>query len=119
MLLILMILCHLLDDFVLQAPFLSKYKQKESWENYPKFKNDYIACLVCHSLEWSAMILLPVFVLTSMSDTFLLSVFIGNAIIHGVVDHLKCNEEKITLITDQTIHLLQIILTFFLTNACM
>ena len=39
--------------------------------------------------------------------------FVSNAIIHGIVDNLKANAKKINLITDQLIHLLQIIIMSF------
>lgn len=38
-------------------------------------------------------------------------IFMINAILHGTVDDLKANKKKINLITDQSIHLLQIAVT--------
>ena len=44
---LLMILLHIIDDFVLQPISLSKLKQKSFWELYLKdselYKNDYLA----------------------------------------------------------------------------
>lgn len=37
--------------------------------------------------------------------------FLVNALVHSIVDNLKANELKINLITDQAIHLAQIIIT--------
>jgi hypothetical protein len=34
-----------------------------------------------------------------------------NAAIHGYVDHLKANQHKINLVTDQLVHLAQILVT--------
>ena len=40
--------------------------------------------------------------------------FMLNVIIHGVIDDTKANKFKINLITDQMIHLVQIIVTWIL-----
>ena len=42
------------------------------------------------------------------------NVFIGNTIIHAVVDNLKANKLKINLVVDQSIHILQIIITYII-----
>jgi len=36
----------------------------------------------------------------------------ANTLIHAIVDDLKANKHKINLIQDQTIHFMQILLTF-------
>ena len=40
--------------------------------------------------------------------------FVINAAIHGYVDHLKANRHKINLVTDQLVHLAQILVTALL-----
>ena len=58
---IMMIFCHIIDDFYLQG-ILAKLKQKNWWkENAPDslYKNDYMAALIIHSLSWSIMITIP------------------------------------------------------------
>lgn len=108
---ILMVLLHLLDDFWIQPGLLAKLKQKTFWSGYEKkYANDWVAGLICHAVEWSSMIMLPLLWLGG-SDLLLGCLWAGNALIHGVVDHLKCNALKINLITDQSIHFIQICLT--------
>ena len=112
--LFLMILCHIVDDFVLQT-VLGKLKQKSWWEAQPEYdelyKNDYKISLLMHSLEWSIMINLPLIFLYSFGGLGLfLSVAINTAI-HYFVDDAKANKKKINLVTDQEIHLCQVCLT--------
>ena len=112
-----MILCHVIDDFVLQPICLSKLKQKEWWENNcpdEKYKNDYKIALFMHCLSWSAMILLPVIFFTEISGAVLYWVFIINAFIHYIVDDFKANLKILNLVQDQLIHLGQILLTFLI-----
>lgn len=115
---LLMILCHILDDFVFQPICLSKMKQKTWWKEHmfnerdnELYKNDYIAALVVHSISWSIMINLPLFFLY-IPDILLLISVILNAIVHFFVDDLKANKKKINLCFDQSIHFIQILVTF-------
>lgn len=115
---LLMLLCHIIDDFVLQPVCLSKMKQKSWWEEYmvddkdrKMYKNDYYAALTMHALSWSIMIHLPIMFMTDIPSIILcISVFV-NYYIHLIVDDLKANKKKINLCVDQGIHLLQIALT--------
>lgn len=113
--LLVMIFCHIVDDYYLQG-WLASAKQKSYWEkNAPDklYKHDYIMALIMHSLSWAFMIMLPLAIFNNFDVSVLYGViFVANAIIHGVVDNLKANAKKINLITDQLIHLLQIIITF-------
>lgn len=123
-----MVLFHILDDFVLQPACLSNLKQRDWWKKaytdehgniepvkYNKYKYDYMAALVIHCLSWSAMILVPSIILgINVPDLVLIALFFVNAIIHGFVDHSKANLLQINLVTDQTIHIGQVILTWCL-----
>ena len=68
------------------------------------------------------MILLPVSIsayINLYTDEFWITLsmlWIINLIIHMFVDDLKANRNKINLITDQLIHIIQIIFTFILLN---
>lgn len=111
---LLMVFFHIIDDYRLQG-ILASMKQKSWWlEHAPHqlYRYDYIMALIMHSLSWSFMIMLPI-ALASNFDVGLKFVFIFmiNAILHGTVDDLKANKKKINLITDQSIHLLQIAVT--------
>lgn len=110
-----MVLLHLLDDFWLQPTLLNKLKQKTYWDGYreSRYRNDWIAGLVCHAVEWSSMIMLP-WLFVECNEWLLVGLWIMNAVIHGVVDHLKCNEGVISLNLDQIIHLGQIVISFVL-----
>lgn len=61
--LLLMILCHIVDDFVAQPVCLAKLKQRQWWidngHTDPKYKDDYKTALLIHSISWSIMVHLP------------------------------------------------------------
>lgn len=114
-----MILCHIIDDFVLQGTCLVNLKQRKWWEtNAPEelYKNDYKVGLFIHSLSWSIMIHLPLFLLFCLNSWVAIITVLLNCAIHYCVDDLKANKFKINLITDQSIHLTQVILTFIIYN---
>ena len=112
--LLLMIFCHIVDDYYLQG-WLASAKQKKYWqENAPDklYRYDYICALIMHSFSWAFMIMLPFAYSLSFSiNVSFLIVFIVNAAIHAVVDDLKANKRRINLWEDQIIHLVQIVLT--------
>ena len=115
-LLLLMIFCHIVDDYKLQG-ILASMKQKDWWVEQIGFtklyKYDYIVALLVHSFSWSFMILLPFFITSSFNITpVILGAFCVNIVIHAVVDDLKANKKKINLWVDQLIHLIQIIATW-------
>lgn len=112
--LILMILGHLLADYTLQG-WLAQAKSKSFWENAKKEnKLDYIPALVCHSLMWSILILIPIIWFDyQILNWFWISVPI-NAIIHCIIDDLKANKKIINLWQDQVAHLCQIVITWLL-----
>lgn len=117
--LLLMIFCHIVDDYYLQG-WLASAKQKKYWqENAPEklYKHDYIWALIMHSFSWAFMIMLPIaYSLSFNINVAFLIAFIVNIIIHAITDDLKANKRKINLWEDQIIHLIQIVITavFFL-----
>lgn len=112
---LLMIFCHIVDDYYLQG-WLASAKQKRYWEeNAPDeiYKHDYIWALIMHSFSWAFMIMLPVAFLMKFNANFdFVMIFIWNVIIHAVTDDAKANRKTLNLIQDQITHLIQIILTF-------
>ena len=120
--LLLMLLLHVIDDFVLQPTCLSKLKQKKTWDEYCEgksnyiknlYKNDYKAAIVVHALSWSIMIMLPwIFLYGEKIGITILSAVIINTIIHGFIDNEKANKERINLWQDQLVHFFQILLTW-------
>ena len=112
---LLMIFCHIVDDYYLQG-WLASAKQKEWWEkNAPAklYEKDYIWALLMHSFSWTFMIMLPIAIYSGFDvDVIFVIMFMFNMIIHALVDNLKANMKLINLWTDQFIHLIQIVLTF-------
>ena len=110
-----MIFAHIVDDYYLQG-ILASLKQKSWWENQksykPMYKYDYIVALIMHAFSWSFMISLPI--LYFGFTKWIVVAIILNTIIHGIVDDLKANKHKINLIMDQSIHIVQIVITWVL-----
>lgn len=110
-----MIFAHIVDDYYLQG-ILASLKQKTWWENQksykPMYKYDYIVALIMHAFSWSFMISLPI--LYFGFTKWIAVAIILNTIIHGIVDDLKANKHKINLIMDQSIHIIQIVITWIL-----
>ena len=116
-LLILMIFCHIVDDYCLQG-WLASAKQKQWWEeNAPQniYKYDYLWALIMHSFSWSFMIMLPcAFALQFHVGIGYLFFIVFNTLLHAVIDHLKANLKSINLWVDQVCHMVQILGTFHL-----
>lgn len=110
-----MIFAHIVDDYYLQG-ILASLKQKSWWENQKNYKQmykyDYIVALIMHAFSWSFMVSLPVLYL-GLTKWITVAIIL-NTIIHGIVDDLKANKHKINLIVDQSIHIIQIIITWIL-----
>lgn len=115
--LLLMIFCHIVDDYYLQG-WLASAKQKKYWEeNAPEklYKYDYVWALIMHSFSWAFMIMLPIaYNLSFNINIAFLIAFIVNVIIHAMTDDLKANKRKINLWQDQIIHLVQIGITGYI-----
>lgn len=113
-LLLLMIFCHIVDDYYLQG-WLASAKQKKFWEeNAPDemYKYDYIWALIMHSFSWAFMVMLPIAFVNEFKVNDLFGfIFVCNLVVHAVTDDLKANKKRINLWTDQLVHIGQIILT--------
>ena len=112
-----MIFCHVIADYNLQG-WLASAKQKSYWEqNAPEklYKYDYIMALIMHSISWTFMVMFPIAYIQKFNvDILFLILFVGNIIIHCIVDHMKANEKIINLWQDQFMHMIQIGITFAL-----
>ena len=110
-----MIFCHIVDDYYLQG-WLASSKEKQWWVKQdsfkPMYKYDYIVALGMHSMSWSFMIMLPLLIASKFSLGWLLLAYPINALIHGIVDDLKANKGCINLWTDQSLHMVQILITW-------
>lgn len=112
-----MIFLHIVDDYYLQGK-LASLKQKKWWEeHYPDkiYRYDYIVALLTHGFSWSFLVMSPIaIVYNSDLPTLFFLLFVFNCIIHSFVDTLKANMFKINLAQDQTIHFLQILITWLI-----
>lgn len=121
--LLLMVFCHIVDDYYLQAigP-LASMKQRKWWEeNYPQkqYKYDYLVALIMHSISWAFMIMLPISFYHTWDPPVIFYVeFAANIVVHAVTDHAKANDRIINLVTDQTIHMAQIFVTYLACILC-
>ena len=114
-----MMFCHIIDDYKLQG-WLATGKQRSWWKsNAPEklYKYDYIMALVEHAFSWTFMIHVPIFIysyMTSSWSSFVVYIvlFIFNWAVHAITDHAKANLLLINLVIDQTIHIIQILLTW-------
>jgi len=140
--LLMMVLMHIIEDFHLQGKMgemkQKMWWEAQSWEsvqdldflndklethrrNLEKYGRDYIPVLLLHGFEWSMFIHAPILAARVIADGWIFSdVFLViftasvlvNAAVHSIVDHLKANRLSINLIVDQTIHMLQVAITF-------
>lgn len=113
-----MIFLHIVDDYYLQG-WLASAKQKSWWKsNAPDkmYSHDYMIALFMHSFSWTFMISLPPTIYTILYGGSIFPIlFIGNILLHMLVDNEKANRKTINLITDQSIHMLQILWLWFCT----
>ena len=112
-----MIFLHIIDDYKLQG-ILASMKQKKWWKEQKEYKTlykyDYIPALIEHSFSWTFMIMLPIAVKLHFNISWWVFAYITNMIIHAFVDDLKANKLKINLVTDQLIHISQIVITWLI-----
>ena len=76
--------------------------------------SQYLIALVAHGFSWTFMVMLPIAIAYQLSPPrFFYLFFAMNLVIHVLIDHMKANLRKISLTTDQTLHIAQILATFF------
>lgn len=114
-----MLFLHLFADYNLQGD-LSKLKQREWWRKSTVrhiYDNDYKMALFEHAFAWSFVMSLPLLVIAIADHNIFLAwiVVIGylpNTLIHAAADDWKANLQALNLTEDQTIHIVQILLTW-------
>ena len=116
-LLLTMLFLHIVDDYYSQG-ILAQLKQRDWWKcnaSDSKYANDYIMALIEHGFSWTFMIFLPMFTAhffgVQLNEKFIIALFCFNWGLHIIIDDLKANQLKINLITDQLIHIGQVIIT--------
>jgi uncharacterized membrane protein len=114
-----MLFCHIADDYYLQG-ILSQLKQREWWDKhapYAMYRNDYRMALFEHAFSWSFVTTVPLLVAAMCTANgplarVVLGSYIINTIVHAIIDDLKANQLKISLVLDQTVHFAQIVATW-------
>lgn len=119
--LLLMYFMHYLADWVVQTDKVAELKQKKSWEKFGNpdlYKNDYKTVLSEHAYTWSFMVMTPLLICNlhnaqwSLLTYFLL--VLANTGLHYIIDDMKANEYKMSLKSDQLLHDMQILVSFFI-----
>ena len=115
-----MMFCNVISNFYIQGS-LAQIKQKSWWQDIcsvePRFRNDYKAALIIQSFLWCFFIHIPLILHIRHCDwtydekAFLI-VFVVNWVIHTIIDDLKCNGHKFSLVTSQILYLIQVIATW-------
>lgn len=116
LLLIMMLYCHIIDDYYLQG-ILASMKQKRWWKEQTssnRYKYDYIVALVEHAFSWTVSIHIPILIYCYLNNSFIesffsLKMFLLMWFIHAIVDNAKANLQSLNLIEDQLIHICQIV----------
>ena len=119
---LLSLLLHIIDDFVLQPICLSKLKQQSFWKEHKdykeKYRHDYQMALFIHSLSWTIMISLPLFIFSDNTFWIMLIMLPFNIVTHYNTDDAKANKFQLNLIQDQLIHFGQIVLLYVIVWLC-
>lgn len=128
--LMIMIFLHFFADYYVQG-ILASMKQSEWWEkqveNYGSsmYRNDHKAALIVHSFEWAFIMMLPLlyeiyhecwsfeYYSVLAAGTYI-GLLVLNTFVHYKVDDAKANRKTINLVKDQSIHLVQVILTWLI-----
>ena len=112
---------EIFDDINKHYPYLSpEVRNGMHYQTMRKYRNDYVIVLVLHAFEWAMFIHLPIIVLCfasglSFTEDFWMIITISvllNMVVHTYVDDAKANRRSINLVTDQFIHIVQIIVTY-------
>ena len=106
----LMLLGHFVADFTLQG-ILAEMKQRDWWASVAPqrlYRYDYLMGLLCHSLYWSLIVMLPLLPRAGFESAVL-----ANTLAHAAIDHAKANVRCINLWTDQFLHVVQILLKLY------
>lgn len=96
---------------------LASMKQSKWWkENAPDqlYKYDYLVALFMHGFSWTfSIMLIPTLYIITHGGTYSYLLFAINLLMHMWIDDLKANKRKINLIVDQTLHVIQIVGTWY------
>lgn len=118
LLLFMMLFCHIVDDFYLQG-VLAQFKQRSWWRqncNDRLYRNDYKMALFIHGFSWTFMVLLPILIymiagglVDDLRVRNYIICFVAACFCHIIIDNAKANDKIIGLVTDQLLHITQVI----------
>ena len=122
-LLAMMIFMHVIEDFHLQG-ILADLKQRDWWveQEYKhiekkkdygdgiewKYDKDYIVALLFHGFEWAFFVCIPLMYFVGFTPELFFGIIV-QAVLHAMIDDLKCNRMKLNLWQDQALHMIQIL----------
>lgn len=119
-LLLTMLFMHIVDDYYLQG-ILASMKRKDWWLESPSYnhlyKDDYKIALIEHAYSWTFIVNIPVIIFLLVFKEigiWYYVLFILNIVVHALTDELKANKKAINLVTDQLIHIFQIVATWLI-----
>lgn len=112
-----MLFMHIVADYYLQG-ILAKMKQKSWWkEQVPdldktRYRNDYLVALVEHAFSWSCCVLALPALVWHVPGWLLLPLVTANTCMHAIVDDGKANARVFSLLEDQLLHVLQVLMSW-------
>ena len=118
-----MLWLHIFDDYVLQhLGALNMLKQKIWWKSnapHKMYNNDYKVALVAHSFSWTITMMLPCLINCFLHESIsnyinVAMLFVINIVMHYIIDDIKANDFSINLVTDQIVHVFQVVVTWII-----
>lgn len=139
LILFIMIFLHIVDDYYLQGilvkmkqidwwreqlhvpsyvEILEDFKDPSKYREWKMYRYDWVIALLAHAFSWSFMISLPSIILLMIGhkDNIVMYIImlLINILVHTLVDDAKANRHLINLVQDQSIHIIQILLTYYI-----
>ena len=112
-----MLFMHIVADYYVQG-ILAKMKQKSWWkEQVPdldktRYRHDYLVALVEHAFSWSCCVLAFPALVWHVPGWLLLPLVAVNTCMHAIVDDGKANARVFSLLEDQLMHVVQVLMSW-------
>ena len=104
-----MLLLHIVAEFVLQPVCLSRLKRDTTHKDTAEM------AIAISAIMWATMIMIPLMYYSTEGDLVLLLVFLANFGLHTMIDGYYTNRQKISFVTTQCLYLMLVAITFLLT----
>ncbi len=114
---IIMVLLHLINDFVFKPQILTNLTCKSWWEkNAPQkmYESDYITALFLQGLLWSSLVHLPIILTEIVPMVWLTLSILINAIINALICNLVVNRKEMNLFLSQITFINQILIIWLI-----